>query len=432
MAGVAWGAPTEFDYCGRLIPDDQIPRWFPAQVNSAYIQDDVYVEIPFLDAMRANGPAVSWTVLGDRFRDTYFPLWHANKAARDNLRAGVPAPDSGHYSRNEHCDDLDWQIEADFIGALAPGLVNPAIDMAWRAGHVMTFGDGAYGGVFVAAMHAAAFFAADVREIVEAGRAALPAGSKYRRTIDDVIAWHDAGRTFEATWQLLQDKWGNDDRCPSYQMWPMRSHNIDAKLNGAYVAMGLLFGDGDFEASMRLAMRCGQDSDCNPSTVGAVLGGWLGFSQIPDKFTSQLNSQLTFWTTNYTLDRAIKVSLDLARQVVVAAGGSIAGDGGEVWTLPPAEDVAPPIFEQWPEAANQPPELTAEIVDQNGLEVEFGAMAEDDDGIVAYVWHFGDLRHAAGATATHAYAAPGVYEATVFAADAVGNTAWRTLVVEAP
>jgi hypothetical protein len=120
-------------------------------------------------------------ILGDYFRDTEFDLWHANLAARDNLRRGIPAPDSGHYDHSAHWSDIDWQIEADFVGQMCPGQVNAAIEMAWRTGHVMNYGDGVYGGVFVAAMHAKAYTASSVDEIIEAGRQAVPLGSEYRQ-----------------------------------------------------------------------------------------------------------------------------------------------------------------------------------------------------------------------------------------------------------
>ena len=105
-------------------------------------------------------------------------LWHANDAARTNLLAGIAAPDSGHYRNNPHADDIDWQIEADFAGIITPGQPEAAIDIAWRAGHVMNYGDGVYGGVAMAAMHSAAYFARDVNEIVEAGQAGGAAGQR--------------------------------------------------------------------------------------------------------------------------------------------------------------------------------------------------------------------------------------------------------------
>ena len=56
MIGVAWGAPTEFRYCGSMIPEDAVPVWEPGMINEAFGQDDLYVEIPFLDVLAAKGP----------------------------------------------------------------------------------------------------------------------------------------------------------------------------------------------------------------------------------------------------------------------------------------------------------------------------------------------------------------------------------------
>ena len=58
--------------------------------------------------------------------------------------------------------------------------------------------------------------------------------------------------------------------------------NIDAKLNGAYIVMGLLYGEGDPMKTLEITTRCGQDSDCNPSNAMAVLGVIKGFSGLPD------------------------------------------------------------------------------------------------------------------------------------------------------
>ena len=39
-----------------------------------------------------------------------------------------------------------------------------------------------------------------------------------------------------------------------------------------YIALALLCGEGDFDKTMEIAIRCGQDTDCNPSTAAGVLG----------------------------------------------------------------------------------------------------------------------------------------------------------------
>ena len=86
---------------------------------------------------------------GAMFKDAQYALWHANLAARRALKRGVPASLAGTPKYNAHANDIDFQIEADFIGLMAPGLPRSATEIAFRAGRVMNYGDGIYGGVFV-------------------------------------------------------------------------------------------------------------------------------------------------------------------------------------------------------------------------------------------------------------------------------------------
>ena len=70
----------------------------------------------------------------------------------------MPAHLSGSPKYNAHANDIDFQIESDFIGMMAPGLFRSSNDIALRAGRVMNYGDGIYGGMFVSCMYSAAFF----------------------------------------------------------------------------------------------------------------------------------------------------------------------------------------------------------------------------------------------------------------------------------
>ncbi|UMX48057.1 MAG: ADP-ribosylglycohydrolase family protein [Candidatus Nealsonbacteria bacterium DGGOD1a] len=422
MAGVAWGAPTEFQGKGRVLAEYEIPAWLPEMVNNGFNQDDIYVEIPFLEAMKKYGVNATWSDFGNEFLNTSFGLCHANYFSRANLQKGIIVPDNAHYSNTPHSDDIDWQIEADFAGMINPGQINSAIELAWRAGHMINYGDGVYGGVFVAAMHAKAFTANNVNEIIEAGRQAVPVGSKFRQVIEDVIAWNNAGKTWEENWRLLESKWGQDDRCPQ---GISNVFNIDAKLNAAYVLIGLLYGDGDFEQSMRISMRCGQDSDCNPSTVGSIMGNFLGYSAIPDKWKSALNVMGNkFANTSYTFNDAINVNLELARKSLATTGGTISGG---VWYLPNQSVIVPPILEQWPLITNSKPSLTVNATDLGNRTFTFNAQAADSDGIKSYQWFFGDTFYANGANVNHQYAQNGAYEAVCYVTDMQGNTTWEKI-----
>lgn len=335
MVGVAWGGPTEFRYTGAIIPEQEIPAWRPEMVNQFW-QDDLYVEMTFLRTLERYGLGVSIRQAGIDFANSRYPLWHANRQGRENLRNGIAPPDSGHPKFNPHADDIDYQIEADFSGLIAPGIPQAAIDLGEVFGRLMNYGDGVYGGQFVGGMYAAAFFEKEPVKIVEAGLQCIPSRSQYAETIRDVLRWYrQYPRDWQRTWELVEQKYNGN---PDYRRFSCTqgNFNIDAKLNGAYIVMGLLYGQGDIERTVVISTRCGQDSDCNPSNAAGILFTTIGYSHLPERFKSHLDARASFAHSDYTFEKLIDVCVKLARQAVVRYGGRVErnGNGGEVWQIP--------------------------------------------------------------------------------------------------
>ncbi len=272
MAGVGWGAPTEFRVQGRRSSRrTRCPQWKPAMVNQFH-QDDIYVEMTFLRTLELYGFDVSIRQAGIDFANSGYPLWHANRAGRDNLRSGIAPPDSGHPKFNKHADDIDYQIEADYSGLIAPGMPNVAIELGEKFGRLMNYGDGLYGGQFVGGMYAEAFF--EDRPWPRSSRpgcAASPprASTPSASATSGPLARKPSGRLAEG---LATDQREvpaeSGATAGSRAAGPRTTFNIDAKINGAYIVMGLLYGKGDPDQTIVIATRCGQDSDCNPSNAG--------------------------------------------------------------------------------------------------------------------------------------------------------------------
>jgi len=357
MAGVGWGGPTEFRWRGAIIPEKDVPVWKPEMINQ-FNQDDIYVEMTFMRTLELYGLDVSIRQAGIDFANSGYPLWHANRAGRDNLRSGIAPPDSGHPKFNSHADDIDYQIEADYAGLIAPGLPNAVIELGEKFGRLMNYGDGLYGGQFVGGMYAEAFFESDPVKVVEAGLACVPKDSQFAECIGDVLKWHEANpQDWEKTWGLVEAKYQDN---PEYRKasCDKGDFNIDAKINAAYIVMGLLYGGGDIDRTIVISTRCGQDSDCNPANSGGVLCTTTGFSRLPEKFKSALNPEGKFSHTPYNFPTLIKVSEQIARQAVVRAGGRIEkdADGREVFVIP-VEKPRPSKLEQcWaagPEAGSR-------------------------------------------------------------------------------
>lgn len=284
MVGVTWGFPVEFKYLGEIIPESNVPDWKPEMINDAFQQDDLYVEMTFLRSMEKYGLDVPLRDAALDFARTKYPLWHANKAARENLRKGIAAPDSGHPKFNNHSDDIDFQIEADFAGIVSPAMPSRSVQIADKFGSIMNYGDGKYGGIFVAAMYSYAFVENDIETVIKKALELIPEKSQYYEAIKDTIKWHKKyPNNWKKTWKKLNEKYTQN---LDYRQTSCRKDelNIDAKINGAFIVVGLLYGEGDIEKTITISMRCGQDADCNPSNAAGILFTTLGMEKIPAKY----------------------------------------------------------------------------------------------------------------------------------------------------
>ncbi len=405
MIGVTWSASTEFRFNSVIIPENEVPAWVPSMVNDAFGQDDLYVEVPFIDALKEQGVDATVEEIAPYFRDSKFGLAHANYQGRLNLQLGIEPALAGHYKYNYHADDIDWQIEADFLGNIFPGNPSLAAQRAFEIGHLMNYGDGVYGGVFVSAMHAAAFVTDNLRAVIDVGIQSIPAGTEFRAVCDQVMACYEAGMSWEECWQDIEKDWATDDKCPEFQ----GAHNIDAKINAAYILIGLLWGEGDFADTIVISMRCGQDSDCNPSSAAAILGTMYGLSGLPDAYTSAVDyTGAKFAYTEYTLQDCIDINVALAKEALTASGATLTDNG--FWVLIAEQGATPVPFEQWPDDEltvymNLSPRSTGELQIKTACVPPAGYEASE----VTYSFDMGDGTVLDAQVSSYQYLKPGIY-----------------------
>jgi hypothetical protein len=209
---------------------------------------------------------------------------------------------------------------------MSPGMPNTASAISDKIGHIMNYGDGWYGGVYVGAMYALAFTSQDVNYIVSEALKTIPPQSEFYQTIRDVIEWHHKyPNDWKQTWLEVQKKWADDIGCPDGVFSPF---NIDAKVNAAYVVMGLLYGQGDFTKSLEISTRAGQDADCNPSTVAGILGTVWGYEKIPAYWKMGLKEAevIDFKYTTLSLNEVYEIGMKHAIKNIERQGGKVSGD----------------------------------------------------------------------------------------------------------
>jgi len=341
--GVGYGWPTEFRFCEKLIPEERMPVWAPESVNETFNQDDLYVEMTFIRTLETRGLDVSCRDAGLDFANSRYRLWCANDRARDNLRRGIAAPDSGHPAFHASPDDIDYQIEADFSGILSPGLPQSAVRLGETFGRIMNYGDGLWAGQFVGGLYAAAYFSSDRLAIVESALACIPSESRYAQMVRDMLAWYRADpKDWQGAWRKAVDKYGHKDLPMSGKV---SNFGIDVKINGAMVLLGYLFGEGDPDRTMYISTRGGYDSDCNPSSACGVLFTSIGAKALPAHFAEKLDTNRRWEFTDYTYPRLVAVCEKLTREIVVREGGRIERDAdGREWIVVPDRTPTPSPF----------------------------------------------------------------------------------------
>ncbi len=340
--GVTFGGPYEFRFNGTFIGDYQSLIWYDGylkntMLNNPGLYDDLYMDLTFVDVFEKSGLDVSVDSFSQAFAHAGYMLWHANQAARYNILNGIAAPASGNWINNPHADCIDYQIESDFAGLMSPGMPNTASAISDKIGHIMNYGDGWYGGVFVGAMYSLAFVSSDINYIVNEALKTIPEKSEFYQCISDVIKWHiKYPADWKQTWFEVQKKWANDIGCPDGVFNPF---NIDAKINAAYVVIGLLYGKGDYTSTLEITTRCGQDADCNPSTSGGILGTVLGYDGIPAYWKQGLKEaeEIDFKYTTMSLQDVYETGYKHALLNIKRNGGTISGNNITIKLQQPAK-----------------------------------------------------------------------------------------------
>jgi hypothetical protein len=284
------------------------------------------MDLTFVDVFEKEGLNAPVGSFAKAYANAGYRLWHANQAGRYNILHGIQPPECGHWLNNPHADCIDYQIESDFAGLMSPGMPNTASAISDKIGHIMNYGDGWYGGIYVGAMYSLAFVSSDVPYIVKEALKTVPAQSEFYQCINDVIGWHAKfPGDWKQTWLEVQKKWANEVGCPEGVFVPF---NIDAKVNAAYCVIGLLYGK-DFTEALEITTRCGQDADCNPSTVAGILGTVMGYEKIPAYWKMGLKEaeSIDFKYTTMSLDDVYEIGLKHAIANIKANGGSEDANG---------------------------------------------------------------------------------------------------------
>ena len=226
-----------------------------------------------------------------RFWLNDIPILHsctAERVAYKNLVNLVPPPQSATF-RNPYREWIGAQIRADFWGYAAAGNPELAAEFAWRDASVSHVKNGIYGEMWAAAMIAAAFVETDIPTIIQAGIAQIPANCRLTDAVEHLLEWHELEIDYDTAAYRIHEMW-DENRAHDW------CHTIS---NAMIVAMGLLWGEGDFGKTICRAVQPCFDTDCNGATAGSILGILHGRKALPAEWMAPINDTLHTGVTGY-------------------------------------------------------------------------------------------------------------------------------------
>jgi ADP-ribosylglycohydrolase len=219
------------------------------------------------------------------------PILHtctAERVAYKNFVQLIPPPQSAVY-RNPYREWIGAQIRADIYGYVAMGNPELASKLAWKDARISHVKNGIYGSMWVAAMIAIAAVEDNIQKIIDTALTYIPENCRLTKAIKQVINWYNKGLDCMEAINEIHTQWKQH----SAHHW---CHTIS---NAQIVAMGLLWGEGDFEKAVCRAVQACFDTDCNGATVGSIMGMLLGSKRLPVKWVSPLNDLIETGIAGY-------------------------------------------------------------------------------------------------------------------------------------
>ncbi|MCE5199021.1 MAG: ADP-ribosylglycohydrolase family protein [Armatimonadota bacterium] len=271
--GGSFGAPVE----GAKSTND---LKFYASLDKAQIaNDDLDIQLVWVHAFKEHGlDLTSHDLMQEWMSHVLFP-WNEYGYAMKNFRTGIRPPLSGAFNNSYFGESMGCPIRSEIWGLVAPGDPELAASYAEKDAVLDHYGNSVYAEKLLAAIESMAFIESDPKRLLETGLSFIPANSRLAQCIRFVIECHEQSMPMLETRTHMINRFGHPDATSAVQ-------------NLGIIAIGLLYGEGDFERSMVSAVNCGYDSDCTGATVGAIMGVILGSHALPEKWVTPIGDDI--------------------------------------------------------------------------------------------------------------------------------------------
>jgi ADP-ribosylglycohydrolase len=263
--------------------------------------DDLDIQLLWLIALEERGVALDAKTMAELWLIYVAAHWSEYGITKVNLRAGLLPPLSGMYN-NPFKDSCGAFIRSELWACIAPGCPRTAARFALEDAMIdHGDGEGTYAAVFCAALESAAFVEQDPHTLIDIGLSYIPPACAVATATKLAVECHRAGKSWlETRDEILRHYRGAhrpnkpenisaDDRAKGFADGRL---GWDAPSNIAILVVGLLYGAGDFEKSLCIAVNCGEDTDCTAATIGSIFGILHGFDAIPKRWIEPIGNHI--------------------------------------------------------------------------------------------------------------------------------------------
>jgi ADP-ribosylglycohydrolase len=289
------------------------PETTRGQVRGAARDDDIDYSILNLWLLEQYGFGVTPSRVATAFLSflPYLRVFTAERVTMVNLLHNVPIAAIGE-TRNPYREWIGALIRADVYGWALPDRPGTAARLVFQDASLSHRNNGIYAAMWAAALVSAACVAGTVTEAVERSLDYVPARSRLAEALGFVNELNHTGHTWEQALERIRARFG-------HYGWV---HSIN---NACLITAGLLWGRGDFAATVGLTVQGGWDTDSNAATAGSVVGTVLGATRLPAHFIDPLQDRARSAVFGYDNSRIS----DLARRTTNLAEHGLRSDPGD-------------------------------------------------------------------------------------------------------
>ena len=272
-------------------------------------------------------------------------LWVSNQRAHDLMLEGLVPPATSDPANNHFYEMIDAQLTTEIFGLYAPARPDIGLEIANLPIRTTAGGEAALASQFYVIMHSLAVTAdptasrkSQVQSMATKARAHLPDESTTAKMYDFVKSRYEAGVPWEQA---------RDDVYTRYQVEQQDGYDVAPRnpvasgINFAASIVSLLYGEGDYQETVKIAVLAGWDSDNPAATWGGLLGFMYGKKGIEEAFGQEFSSRYNIHRTRTgfpvpggidTFDNMANTGVEIVDRVVKdELNGEIVDD---TWVIP--------------------------------------------------------------------------------------------------